>query len=96
MAEDLKQILNNEEILNKVVKEVFEKVNTDKSGEINKKQFEDMMNEISNDLGYELPPKNEVNDVFEYLDSKKQGTLSFDDFKVLIRDVIKNMINQKS
>ena len=53
-----------------------------------------MMNQISNDLRYEIPPQNEVDEVFDYLDSKKQGALSFDDFKVLIKDVLKNMISQ--
>ena len=54
------------------------------------------MNEVSNDLGYELPPKNEVDEVFDYLDSKKQGSLNFDDFKVLIKDILKNIISQQS
>ena len=96
MAEQLQKVLEDEEKLNEIAKVAFDNVNTDHSGAINKSQLQTMMNQISNDLGFELPPENEVNDVFEYLDSKKQGSLSFDDFKVLIQDVIKNMIKQLS
>ena len=96
MAELLKKVLEDEEKLNEVVREAFNNVNTDKSGAITKSQLQSMMNQISNDLRYEIPPQNEVDEVFDYLDSKKQGALSFDDFKVLIKDVLKNMISQLS
>jgi len=54
MAELLKKVLEDEEKLNEVVREAFNNVNTDKSGAITKSQLQSMMNQISNDLRYEI------------------------------------------
>ena len=96
MAEQLKKILEDEEKLNEIVKTAFDNVNTDKSGKINKEQFGSMMSQISKDLGHEGPQQTEIDEVFNYLDSKKNNSLDTDDFKVLIKDVLKNMIKKLS
>ena len=96
MAEVYKKILEDEEKINEVAKAAFDNVNTDKSGQIDKNQLESMMNQIFSDLSNELPSKKEVDDVFDYLDSNKKGTINFEDFKVLIKDVIKSIIEQLS
>ena len=96
MAETYKKILEDEEKINEIAKVAFDNVNTDKSGAIDKTQLESMMNQIFSDLSNELPTKKEVDEVFDYLDSNKKGSLTFDDFKVLIKDVIKSMIKELS
>ena len=96
MAETYKKILEDEEKINEIAKVAFDNVNTDKSGAIDKTQLESMMNQIFSDLSNELPTKKEVDEVFDYLDSNKKGSLTFDDFKVLIKDVIRSMIEQLS
>ena len=96
MAEEYKIILKDEEKINEITRVAFDNVNTDKSGAIDKNQLESMMNQIFSDLSNELPSKKEVDDVFDYLDSNKKGSLNFDDFKVLIKDVIKSMIEELS
>ena len=96
MAETYKKILEDEEKINEIAKVAFDNVNTDQSGSIDKNQLESMMNQIFSDLSNELPTKKEVDEVFDYLDSNKKGSLTFDDFKVLIKDVIRSMIEQLS
>ncbi len=96
MAEQLKKILEDEEKLNEIVKVAFDNVNTDKSGKISKEQLGSMMSQISKDLGHEGPQQLEIDEVFNYLDSKKSNFLDTDDFKVLIKDVLKNMIKKLS
>ena len=96
MAEEYKQILEDEEKLNEITKVAFDNVNTDKSGEISKSQLEAMINQIFTDLSNELPTKKEIDEVFDYLDTNKKGTLNFENFKVLIKDIIKNMIEELS
>ena len=96
MAEEYKIILKDEEKINEITRVAFDNVNTDKSGAIDKNQLESMMNQIFSDLSNELPSKKEVEEVFDYLDSNKKGSLNFDDFKVLIKDVIKSMIEELS
>ena len=96
MAEQLKKILEDEEKLNEIVKVAFDNVNTDKSGKISKEQLGSMMSQIAKDLGDEGPQQTEIDEVFNYLDAKKTNSLDTDDFKVLIKDVLKNMIKKLS
>ena len=96
MAEAYKSILENEEQLNNIAREAFDNVNTNQDGKIDKSQLESMMNQVYSDIFHELPSKSKVDDVFDYLDSKKKGYISFEDFKVLVKDVIKSMIEALS
>ena len=96
MAEAYKKILEDEEKLNQIVKVGFDNVDTEKTGEIKKEQLESMMNQIFTDLLNELPSKKEVDEVFNYLDKNKKGSLNFDDFKIFVKDIIKSMIEELS
>ena len=96
MAEAYKQILEDEGKVDEIVKVAFENVNTNNSGAIDKGQLEAVMNQIFNDLSNELPTKKEVDEVFNYLDSNKKGSLNPEDFKVLIKDILKSLIEEYS
>ena len=96
MAEIYKQILENEDKLNEITRVAFDNVNTSKSGEIDKEQLHLMINQICSDLSNELPTDKEIDEIFDYLDSNKKGSLSFEDFKILIKDVINSMVEQLS
>lgn len=52
------------------------------------------MVQIANDMGAEPPTKDDVIEVLEHLDSDKSGKISFDEFKVLIRDVLEAMLDE--
>lgn len=94
MVEVIKEILADEKKLNEVVKVAFDSVNSDKTGEINHSQFEAVMIQVSKDLGTEPPSSEEVNEVIKHLDTNKDGLISFEEFKVLIKDVLNAMIKQ--
>lgn len=96
MAEAIKNILSDETKLHEVVKAAFESVNTDKSGKITPAQLESAMDQISKDLGNELPTKNDVEEVVKHLDTNKDGLIEFNEFKVLIVDVLKSMVKRLS
>ncbi len=96
MAELYKKILSNEEKLNEITKIAFDNVNLNNTGEIDKSQLEAMMNQVYTDISHELPTQKEVDEVFNYLDSKKKGSISLDDFKVLVTDVIKSLVEELS
>ncbi len=49
------------------------------------------MESISNDLGVAPPSKEEVNEVLTHLDTDKSGKIDFDEFVVLIKDVLTAM-----
>ena len=94
MSATVKQILASEEKLNDVARAAFDSVNTNKTGEINYSELEAVMIQVSKDLGTQPPSANDVNEVIKHLDTNKDGVISFDEFKVLIKDVLNAMIKQ--
>ena len=82
MSSTIKDILNNEKKLN----------DTDKSGQIDESELEKVMAQISNDMGAEPPSKEDVKEVLEHLDTDHSGKIDFEEFKVLIKDVLTAMI----
>ena len=96
MSEVYKGMIENKEILDKITKVAFDNVNSDKSGLITREQLGFMMNQLANDLGHPNFLENEVIEVFDYLDIEKKGSLNFENFKVLMKDVLKAMDNKSS
>ncbi len=97
MAEIYKQILEDEEKFNEVVKEAFDNTDKNKTGEIDKDSLRAMMNQILNDLSYEPPTDKEVNDVFNYLDLNKKGYICINDIQEILnlkKDADINIINE--
>ena len=92
MSDQIKAILNDEKKLNEVAKVAFDSVDTDKSGQIDEYELDKVMAQISDDLGAEPPSKEEVKEVLAHLDTDHSGKIDFNEFKVLIRDVLKAMI----
>ena len=96
MAEIYKKILENEEKFNEIAKVAFDNVNSNNSGEIDKQQLGTMINQVFNDLSNELPTQKEIDEIFDYLDKNKKGIITLEEFKVLVKDIIKSMIEQLS
>ena len=50
------------------------------------------MAQISGDLGVDPPSQEEVKEVLNHLDTDKSGKIDFNEFLVLIKDVLKAMM----
>ena len=87
----IKDIINDESKLKQVARAAFDSVDTDKSGHIDAKELNAVMSGISKDLGIDEPSKEEVAEVLEKLDTDKSGKIEFDEFVVLIKDVLTAM-----
>ena len=72
----------------------FDSVDTDHSGEIDEKELTQVMQQISADMGAEPPSAEDVKEVMEHLDTDKSGQIDFNEFKVLIKDVLKAMVEE--
>lgn len=92
MSKAIKDILSNEKKFNEVARVAFDSVDTDKSGQIDAQELEKVMVQIATDMGADPPTKEDVLEVLEHLDSDKSGKISFDEFKVLIKDVLEAML----
>lgn len=92
MVDSIKDILNDENKLNVITKTSFDIVDIDKSGTIDEFELEKILAQISSDMGADPPTREDVKDVLKYLDTDKSGKIDFEEFKVLIKDVLEAMI----
>jgi Ca2+-binding EF-hand superfamily protein len=92
MSKAIKDILANEKKFTEVAKVAFDSVDTDKSGQIDGAELEKVMVQIATDMGAEAPTKEDVQEVLQHLDTDNSGKISFDEFKVLIKDVLEAML----
>ena len=88
----IKDILGNEKKFTEVAKKAFDSVDTDKSGQIDGQELEKVMIQIAKDMGADPPKKEDVVEVLEHLDSDKSGKIDFGEFKILIRDVLEDIL----
>ena len=58
-------------------------------------ELEKVMAQIASDMGADPPSKEDVKDVLEHLDTDHSGKIDFTEFKVLIVDVLKAMIEDE-
>jgi len=94
LSKAIKDILSNDKKFTEVAKVAFDSVDTDKSGQIDAQELEKVMVQIATDMGADPPTKEDVMEVLEHLDSDKSGKISFEEFKVLIRDVLEAMLEE--
>jgi len=91
----IKDILASEELFNDVAKSAFDSVDTDKSGEIDAKELGKIMKQLAAETNSEPPSGEEIKEVLECLDEDKSGKISYNEFKVLIREVLQNMVEEE-
>lgn len=88
------QILASEKKFNEVSRVAFDSVDTDRSGHIDLEELEQVMIQISIDMGAETPSKEDVKEVMENLDEDKSGKIDFSEFKKLIKDILEAMLEE--
>jgi Ca2+-binding EF-hand superfamily protein len=92
MVTAIRDILNDSDKIYEVTKIAFDCVDIDKSGYIDENELEKVLSQISGDMGADPPTKEDVKEVFKYLDTDHSGTIEFTEFQVLIKDVLECMI----
>ena len=94
MSEVAKDILNNQEELEEEIKELFLKIDTDHSNEIDRKEFRVFVKNLYKKSGKKI--SDELIDKFiKNLDKDKSGTLSLDEFREYAIKVLKALSQGK-
>ena len=78
--------------LKEVAKVAFDSVDVNHSGTIDSQELEKVMIQIATDMGAEAPTKDDVAEVLDHLDKDKSGQIDFNEFQILIRDVLEAML----
>ena len=92
MSSYIKSIVENEQALNEIAQRAFQNVDKDKNKFIDEYELEKIMAQISNDMGAEPPTKEDVKEVLDSLDTDRNGTINFVEFKALIKDILNALI----
>ena len=91
---EIQAILRDDRKLHEIAKAAFDAVDADGSGFIDEPELKSVMCGVANDIGMDQPTDSDVRDVLRDLDTNRDGRVSLDEFKVLIRQVLELMASQ--
>jgi len=86
-----KDILADTYTLDKIARNVFRQVDTDDSGYISESELETLMKNIASQCDSPTPTRGDIQDAMRAIDTNNDGRVSFDEFKVLIIEILKNL-----
>ncbi len=94
MPMDYRQILNNEQFLRDLVKDVFQATDLDQSGYLDLKELGEILTQINPEIGGALPTEEEIQLTMNEIDLSKDGKISEKELLLLIRSILEKLINK--
>ena len=90
----VRAILKNEAKLNRVAKEIFDEVDTDHSGAIDRSEMRNAMKMFATEMGIAAPTESDVNKAMSEFDSDGSGKLNVDEFRAVVVEILKAIIEE--
>eukprot|EP00828_Plagiopyla_frontata_P010242 TRINITY_DN15398_c0_g1_i2.p1 TRINITY_DN15398_c0_g1~~TRINITY_DN15398_c0_g1_i2.p1 ORF type:complete len:108 (+),score=29.95 TRINITY_DN15398_c0_g1_i2:166-489(+) len=63
------------------VREAFDKIDTNKSGFIEKNELGEMLNKLAQDMEIQKPNQEDIDEAMQAIDINQDGKVSFDEYK---------------
>mmetsp|Transcript_5580 Transcript_5580/g.8313 ORF Transcript_5580/g.8313 Transcript_5580/m.8313 type:complete len:92 (+) Transcript_5580:58-333(+) len=82
------EILADDGKLNAVTKAVFDQVDADGSGQIDKAELKAAMNQVAQEAEIEAPSEEDVEKALKELDTDMSGTIDVNEFKELVKQLL--------
>lgn len=91
--QDIKAKINDEKEFSKIVDLAFDAADKDKSGFVERNELKDVMTKAFQEFGAPSPPTEvDIDEELKKLDTNKDGKISKDEFKILVKDILIVMI----
>ena len=81
----IRNVLKDSKRIRKLTKAAFDEIDTDGSGDIDRHELKAVMLNVAEDTGGDDPTEEEIDAVLKELDDDDQGTITVDEFEILIR-----------
>lgn len=92
MSQAIRDLLMNEEKIKEIANRSFDIIETDKSGQIDKKEFKEVLTSLAMDMGAEPPTDEDVQETIKKLDKDQNGQIDKKEFAELIKQVLESLI----
>ncbi|CAG9315069.1 unnamed protein product [Blepharisma stoltei] len=94
MAEEVRKLLSNDQSLNRVAKNSFDAMDSDKSGFIDQEELYNVMVNAARSINAPQPTMEQANNALQEIDRNKDGKVSLSEFVQLLRRVLEEMLDQ--
>ncbi len=95
MVEAIKEILADDEAMNKITKLAFEKIDVDGSKYLDNKEIETIMLRIAADMGVEPPKKQDIDEIFKGIDKDNDNKINYDEFSLLVKNILLSLVQNE-
>ena len=93
-SEALEKMLEDEVMFNKVLHSAFKKVDTDKSGQLDKNEMHNVITTFYQDVGLEPPGPEESEEYIDMLDTgDKDGLIDEKEFRPMLRGMLSTLLS---
>ena len=92
MVEAIKEILSDNNEFNNLTKLAFDKVDTDRSGTIDKTELIEIMKRVSEDMGVNPEDEEALEEQFKMVDRDNSGYIDFGEFSALMQKLLLRLV----
>jgi len=83
-SESYRNILDDEKKMKKLTIAAFNEIDNDGNGFLDRDELKEVMMQVAEESGKDVPTEEEVNEVLKELDADNDGQISVKEFQVLI------------
>lgn len=90
---DIQKLLEDEDKVYNLIKDIFNEIDTDGSGDIDREEMKELMQSFADELGQEVSDE-QIDKQIDELDTDGDGAIQLDEFAPLVMEMLKKMAGE--